>query len=52
MRVTVQNKEFGEISTKDLEVAKYLDFIASVRMDRGKELMPISEALTKSHINE
>ena len=52
VKVTIENNEFGKISTKDLELAKYLDFISKVRMDRGKELLPISEALAKSQIYE
>ena len=52
MRVTIENNEFGSLSSKDLELAKYLDFISKVRMDRGKELLPISEALAKSQIFE
>ena len=32
VRVTLENQEFGEITTKELEVAKYLDLVSSVKL--------------------
>ena len=34
VKVSLKNQEFGKISTKELEVAKYLDFLHTVRLDK------------------
>ena len=32
VKVTLNNQEFGQISTKEVEVAKYLDLLHTVRI--------------------
>ena len=37
VKVTLSNQEFGQISTKEVEVAKYLDFLHTVRVSKDGE---------------
>ena len=37
VKVTLSNQEFGQISTKEVEVAKYLDFLHTVRIAKEND---------------
>ena len=37
VKVTLSNQEFGQISTKEVEVAKYLDFLNTVRIAKEND---------------
>ncbi len=37
VKVTLQNQDIGQISTKEVEVAKYLDMLHTVRIPKEYE---------------
>ena len=37
VKVTLSNEEFGQISTKEVEVAKYLDFLHTIRIAKEND---------------
>ena len=45
--MTIKNHEFGEISTKDLEVAQYLDMLEKVKVTNH---LNINESFSFEHI--
>ena len=37
VKVTLSNEEFGQISSKEVEVAKYLDFLHTIRIAKEND---------------
>ncbi len=37
VKITLQNQEIGQITTKEVEVAKYLDFLHTVRVAKEND---------------
>ena len=35
--MTLENKEFGQLSTKEVEIAKYLDLLQGIRLPRDED---------------
>jgi len=44
VQITLQNEEFGEITSKELDIAKYLDLVGEVRT------LQVDEDETQKHI--
>ena len=52
VKVTLDNQEFGSVSTKEVEVAKYLDMLQTVRLHKNdEELASFEEILVLSHVD-
>ena len=45
------NSEFGQISSKDVEVAKYLDMVHSVKLLEDHEELTLLDALNTSKMD-
>ena len=59
--MTIANQEFGEISTKDVEVAKYLDMVHSVKVSNHlhindhhsfEQIMEAANIAVESNVNQ
>ena len=42
VKVTLNNEEFGQISTKEVEVAKFLDLLHTVRISKDNDDVQLS----------
>ena len=52
MKVTINNEEFGQISTKEVEVAKYLDMVQSVNLNRPEEEMTLLKIFNRANVRQ
>ena len=61
VNVTIANQEFGEISTKDVEVARYLDMVHSVKVSNHlyindhhsfEQIMAAGKVAVESNVNQ
>lgn len=50
--MTLKNSEFDQISTKELEVAKYLDIVGGVRLPHRDVEITLDDILELSKIKE
>lgn len=51
VRVTINNDEFGAISTKDVEVAKYLDLVSQVKLFKQYEQFDLHTVIESAKID-